>query len=67
MFPNEPAFADFDRREAEHERYLAKLPKCSCCGEPIQEDYYYEFEDGKKICPECLNENYRRWTDDYED
>ena len=45
---------------------LDKLPKCACCGEPIQDDYYYEIGD-EILCEECLNENYRHPTDLYLD
>ena len=45
---------DFNRRDAEEARWLASLPQCGICGEPIQDDHYYEIE-GKNICPECLD------------
>ena len=49
----------FLAHEWEMERRLARLPVCDCCGEPIQDEFFYEF-DFKKICPSCLELNYRR-------
>ena len=65
MLPNEPAFADHDRYEADRERSLSRLPRCSICHYPIEDDYYYVIE-GENICPECLDENFKR-TVDFED
>lgn len=56
--------ADFRRYDAEQQLWLDKLPRCCECGEPIQDEEYYEFEDGL-ICPECLKDNHRKWTEDY--
>ena len=51
-------YADFDSWDAEQQRALDALPHCDMCGEPIQDEYYYDF--GNEImCDECLNE-YRR-------
>lgn len=50
--------------EAEQERKLARLPVCSYCDEPIQDDFCYEI-DGELICEDCLNDNHRRNTDDF--
>lgn len=55
---------DFARLDMEQARYEARLPKCDCCGEPIQDDYYWEI-DGEILCQTCLNEQYRKFTDDY--
>lgn len=57
---------DFDRYEAEQERELNKRPKCYECGEPIQDEECFEINDCL-ICPSCLNENHRKFTDDYID
>ena len=50
-----------DRAQAEK---LERLPNCSECGKPIQDEECYEFDDGL-ICPRCLKENHKRHTDDY--
>lgn len=57
---------DFSRWEAQREKQLAKLPKCYECGEPIQDDECYEIND-ELICPKCLEDNHRKFTDDYTD
>lgn len=57
---------DFANYEAEQERKLNKLPKCYECGEPIQDEECYEI-NGELICPECLNENHRKFVEDYVD
>ena len=62
MRMNDP-LDDYDRYDAEIERKLARMPKCSECGEHIQDEKYYDF-NGKYICPQCLDDNHRRWTDD---
>ena len=53
-----------ERYEAEQERQLDKYPKCDCCGEPILDDYFYNI-DGTYYCEQCLNDEFRKNTDDY--
>ncbi len=55
---------DFDRHDREQARALSRYPKCSCCGEHIQGDFVYVFE-AERLCEDCLNENYRKYVDDY--
>jgi hypothetical protein len=61
--------ADFDRFDAKRERDLAKLPVCECCGEPIQTEDLFDFENGDLVCEECvinfINDNYRKKTEEY--
>lgn len=54
----------WEQRESEKERELQKLPVCSECGEPIQTEICFEFDD-ELICPDCLNRYHRKWVDDY--
>lgn len=54
---------DADLYYADLERELAKRPRCTDCGEPIQDEVYYEF-DGKSYCPDCLGEHHRRYVID---
>ena len=56
--------ADWDRHCAQEERELARLPRCSECDKPIQEDYAYCIND-ELICEECLNRNFRKEVEDY--
>lgn len=52
----------FEMHDAEQERWLAKLPVCVECGEPIQDDYLYEI-NGEYVCEDCLKELYRKSVD----
>lgn len=54
----------FCRHEAEQEAALRKLPVCSECGDPIQADELFEIND-ELICPQCMVDNHRKWTEDY--
>lgn len=64
MFRTDDPIADFHSYDAEQEKQLKRLPKCEWCNEHIQDDYYYEIAD-IVICEECLNDEYRKSTDDY--
>lgn len=65
MYTGDP-IRDFEERDRRQARRLARRPRCSECHEYIQDDVCYEI-DGKLICPECLEANYERNTDDYTD
>lgn len=54
-------FLNYDEKQCAE---LDKLPKCSECGEAIQGEYCFEIND-ELICEACLNEYYRKQTDDY--
>ena len=51
------------RHDAEQEAKLVRLPKCSHCREPIQDEYLYEI-NGELFCEACIEE-YRKPTDHY--
>ena len=58
---------NYDRwlqHDAEQERKLQMLPKCSECDEHIQTDECYEIND-ELVCPDCLKQNHRKWVEDY--
>ena len=61
MFDNYDLFV---QKEAEHEAWLAKRPRCSCCDNPIQDDYLYEI-NGEVLCIRCLDEYYRKDVEEY--
>lgn len=48
--------ADFNRHDREQARWLDSLPKCSICGDPIQQEMAFE-KDGFWICNECYENN----------
>lgn len=56
--------ADFHRHDAEQQERLKELPECSDCGEPIQDDFYYEF-DCYFYCADCVSDNHRKRVEDY--
>lgn len=58
MWSDNPV-ADYERYSAEQERRLDKLPRCSCCDEPIQDDFAYYIND-EWICDECMDRDFRR-------
>lgn len=56
MFYSDNPGRDADRYIAHQEALLESRPVCDCCGEHIQDDYYYRI--GTEIwCQECLDEN----------
>lgn len=67
MYRTDDPARDFDRWEESRQRALDRLPVCCECGEHIQTDEYYELDAGKYVCPACLEENHKHWTDDYID
>lgn len=64
MYRTDDPIADFTRHDAEQSRWLKKRPVCSECGEHIQDEHCYEIND-ELICEECLEQNHRKWVDDY--
>jgi hypothetical protein len=64
MFFTDDPVKDYDRYQEEQDKQLQKLPKCSYCDEHIQDEHFYEIND-EVICEECLNQNFRKRTDDY--
>ena len=64
FYRTDDPLADFSRWDSEQTAKLEKLPKCSECDEPIQDDCYYEI-NGECVCPECLDNNHKHWVEDY--
>lgn len=58
---NYDRWAEYD---AERQNELDRLPECSECGNPIQDEHCYEI-NGELICPDCMEENHKKRTDDY--
>ena len=56
--------ADFYAYDAELERERQKLPKCAYCGEPIDTEDCYEINE-MLICPDCLDNEHKKKTEDY--
>lgn len=64
MYYTDDPVADAARYDAEQERLLEKLPKCEYCREPITDDHFYDI-DGTFVCEECLNSEFRKFTEDF--
>ena len=56
---------DFEKLDREQAKQLDELPKCDICGEPIQDEYYYEI-GGDLVCRECLDNHFRKETAPYD-
>ena len=64
-YTDDPA-RDWDNYCAEQEKQMAKLPVCDGCGNPINDDFCYDIYC-EILCEECLNNRYRKHTDDLRD
>lgn len=49
---------------ASYNNYIKSLPKCCCCGEPIEDKKYIEI-DGESWCNHCENVNVSMLWDTY--
>jgi hypothetical protein len=63
VYTDDP-IADFHRHDAEQQAELDRLPKCSYCNEPIQEEKLFDIE-GELYCEEHAFELFRKDTEDY--
>jgi formylmethanofuran dehydrogenase subunit E len=64
MFYTDEPIADFHCYDAEQQSKLDKLPRCSECDEPIQSETCYEI-NGELICEGCLENNHKKWIEDF--
>lgn len=51
--------ADHTRWEAELARPEEQVPRCCEHHGPVMEDFYYELNDDRPICAECLDEHHK--------
>lgn len=54
----------FVAHDIEQSKKLARCPVCCCCGEHIQDEALYDI-GGDIYCEDCLNKEFRHYTDDY--
>lgn len=54
----------FNAYSEQQETALAKLPECSECGQPIQDEFCFEIND-ELICNRCMRDNHRKAVDDF--
>lgn len=64
MFYSDDPIVDFNCYDAEQQAKLNSLPRCSECDEPIQSEACYEI-NGELICEECLENNHKKWVEDF--
>ena len=57
-------YDQWEAHEAKQDKWLEQLPECEHCGKTIQDDFYYEINDAV-LCEDCLNDNYRKRTEDF--
>lgn len=62
MFYSDNPGRDADRYIAYQEARLERFPKCDSCGEPIQDEYLWDF-NGTIYCEECAADEYRKIND----
>ena len=64
MLDNIPDNLDMHNRyDRKMSRLLERLPKCSCCENPIQQEKAVRI-DGKWYCDECLDNYFRQVVED---
>lgn len=56
--------ADFERHDRAQAQRIARRPRCSYCDEHIQDDELFDIE-GELICHKCLNQHFKKNTEDY--
>lgn len=56
----------YKEHEAEEARQAMHRPICSCCKNPIMEDYAYEINNSL-VCADCLDSEYKTFIDDEEE
>lgn len=66
MFYTDDPVRDYDRYDAAMQIKLSRTPKCEDCANHIQDDEYFDV-DGTILCGDCMNDRYRKYTDDYMD
>ena len=62
LFYTSDPVADFERHDREQAKRLAERPRCDICDQPIQDEHYYLI-NGDNVCPECLNNEFRKDID----
>lgn len=57
-------YSQWEWHDRQQEKARELLPVCHGCGEPIDDDKYFDIH-GEILCEDCLIEKYRKWTEDY--
>ena len=54
MFCTDDPIRDFEKHDAEQNRWLEKMPVCADCGEHIQDETAF-YINGEWICKSCMD------------
>lgn len=57
-------YDQWEAHEARQQKVLEALPQCEECGEPIQDDFYFDINDTIK-CEDCMIRDHRKRTEDF--
>ena len=57
-------YSQWESKMVREDRWLNKRPVCDYCDEHIQDEHFYSI-NGECICPECIENHFRKWTEDY--
>lgn len=63
MFYTDDLVHDFEMHDLKQQEMLERLPDCSECGQPIQQEMAV-YINGEWLCDSCLD-SYRRPVSDY--
>ena len=47
----------WEAHQAKQDKWLSERLVCEYCGQPIQEDFYYEIND-EVVCEKCLDRHF---------
>lgn len=64
MFRSDNPLDDFDQWDAERESWLARLPVCCRCNNPVQDEKLWDI-NGEIYCKECAEDEFEKYTDNY--
>ena len=59
-------YDQWESYERQKEAELRKIPICSHCGKPIQEERLWDIS-GELYCPDCAKEEFCKYTEDYKE
>ena len=67
MIYTDDPIRDHYNYETEVAAWQSMLPVCDCCGNPIQDDCYYQAEPDLRLCARCwddyVNANIRKYIE----
>ena len=52
--------ADHAAYEAELELLEKQVPRCFKCKKPVMDDFYYELDEERIVCAECLDKHFKK-------